>query len=106
MKRLALALLLAACYRDNDPNLPPVYGDYPANRLPPELLPDGSPEAASSPCGKACANLKALACPEGLADSCYRGCVKQASLMKIPATCWTDAKDQPTARACGGLRCK
>ena len=104
---LIAGLTLLACYRDNDPNLPNVEPDYPARgQLPPEMLPDGSEEAAKSPCGRACAHLKDIACPEGVSRNCYRGCVKQASLQRIPITCWTEAKDAAAARACGPqLRC-
>lgn len=109
--RLASLVALAsvafvACYRDNDPRLPPVEPDYPARgQLPPELLPDGD-EARRSPCGQACEHLRAIGCPEGLSSSCYRGCVKQASLERIPVKCWTEASTQDAARACGLLRCK
>ena len=100
------ALAFVACYRDNDPKLPPVEPDYPAaGQLPPIAYAEGSAEAEASPCGKACANLKEIPCPEGLSKACYRACVKQASLERVPITCWTHAKTPAEARECGLVRC-
>lgn len=106
----AIALVsFAACYNDNDPNLPPIDPRppdwYPGDSEIVEVFPDDSPQAATSPCGKACANLKTLGCPEGKSKLCYRACVKQASIEKVPIVCWQSAKTQDAARACDRLRC-
>ena len=102
---VGVLLVVFGCYRDNDPNLPPVWPDYPADGQIVVTYADDSPEALGSPCGRACSNLKALGCPEGKSSLCYRACVKQASLERIPVTCWTNAKTQDAARACDRLRC-
>jgi hypothetical protein len=112
----AAALAIAACYECKDPqcsNVPPV------DPVPPDWYPpaggnivvetDGSDAAASSPCGRACDNLRRLGCPEGRGSdggvSCYRICLKQASLERIPASCWAGASNVTTLRACGRIRC-
>jgi len=85
-------------------------GDYP---VPPENaveeLPEGSARASASPCGKACANLATLHCPEGSPTkagiSCYRGCLSMAKQQRLPTKCWTDATSIASVRACGGIRC-
>lgn len=108
MTRLfAFTLLLAACFPQPHVDVQPDGdGGYPPIGSTADSHPDDSPEAASSPCGKACANLKKIACPDGASPNCYRGCVKQASLERIPVTCWIDATTVAAARACGPqLRC-
>jgi hypothetical protein len=104
MKTILLAslLVLVGCPL-HDPA--PVSPDYPGGNDIVETFPDDSPEAARSPCGKACAHLKALSCPEG-GPTCYRACVRQVRLERIPVACWTSAPTVADVRACGPqLRC-
>jgi len=109
----ALAVVVLGCPRSDLPPEPPVVevvtGDYPE---PPDYHvfehEDGSPGAASSPCGLACANFAALGCAEGATHkgvSCYRGCLSMARVQRVPATCWREAKTREAVRACGGVRC-
>lgn len=104
---LGLALLLSAC--PPPPIVPtpegPESGDYPPPGGGVEAFPDGSPQALSSPCGRACAALARIPCSEGLKATCYRGCLSQAEHQRVPTGCWISAKTPPEARACGGLRC-
>lgn len=106
---LAVALLEAACSSSPQPSpVPPnadPNGDYPPPGGVVEVFADGSPQALASPCGRACTNLSAIGCPEGQLRSCYRGCVSQATQVRVPATCWAEAKTKEQARACGLLRC-
>lgn len=118
MKRAAVlvaCLVVAGCYKCIDPqcsNVPPIDPAppdwYPPPGAPIEVLRDDSLEAATSPCGRACANLKQLGCSEGDGSqtvSCYRICLRQASLSRIPAECWASAHNVQSLRACGLIRC-
>lgn len=108
------AALLLACPAPRPPGPPPDEdadaGDYP---VPPENLveelPEGSPQGLSSPCGKACENLRRVPCREGFPTregvTCYRGCLSMARHQRVPASCWAAASSPAEARACGGLRC-
>jgi hypothetical protein len=112
---LALVHALGGC----DPPLPPEppvvvvatdAGDFP---FPPDYAidehPEGSAAAAVSPCGRACASLRALGCPEGSPSaqgaSCYRGCLSMARHQRVPTNCWTLSKTAEDVRRCGGIRC-
>ena len=111
---LVLGVLYAGCYKcvdaqcSNVPPIDPAPPDWPVGDII-ETHPDGSEAAASSPCGRSCANWKKLHCPEAEpaegGATCYRVCVKRASLVRIPSACWSTAKDVVTLRACGGIRC-
>ena len=107
---VASSLAIVACYKCADPqcsNVPPVEPDYP----PGDVLeyPDGSVEAARSPCGQACSHLRDIGCSDGFPTdagvSCYRACVRKAALTKIAIACWTSAASVEAARQCGGVRC-
>ena len=106
-------LLLEGCYKCADAqcsNLPPVSPDYPAGTDIVIAYPDDSPEAAASPCARACANLLRLGCPEGgvtkSGASCYRGCTHMVQLRRVPIACWSGADSIDHLRACGPeLRC-
>lgn len=106
-----LAILLLGCPSNVTPSPHPVVevdGDYPADGIPPEEFPEDSPMGLSSPCGKACDNLRKIPCVEGYPKngvSCYRGCVSMARYQKIPTVCWMTARTQAEARGCGGIRC-
>lgn len=59
-------------------------------------------------CGRSCANLRTIGCPEGqgsLAESCSVVCLRASQLRELPLACWTAAKDVVAARSCGSLRC-
>lgn len=109
----AMLTTLCACPSPPLPEPPVVEvvtGDYPE---PPEYRViehvDGSEAAAASPCGLACANLKAIGCSDGDATkgvSCYRGCISMARHVRVPVTCWRQAASVDAARACGGIRCR
>lgn len=111
MKSIALLalFLLAGCPSPTTPTVEPADGDYPDASGVVEVFEDDSAGAAASPCGKACANLARLHCPEGSPTragvSCYRGCLSMAKQQRVPSSCWSLAKTPDDARACGGLRC-
>ena len=74
-----------------------------------EVFQDASTDAAASPCGKACASLAKLGCPEARprpGTSCYRGCLSMLAHQEVPTSCWAAAATVEEARACGGLRCE
>lgn len=107
---------LAACYKCLDPscsNVAPVDPTppdwYPPSGAPIVVETDGSDAAASSPCGRACENMRRLGCEEGQPSatgvSCYRVCLKQASLERVPAECWARAASVSELRQCGLVRC-
>jgi hypothetical protein len=85
-------------------------GEYPA---PPDNEiaehPEGSTLALTSPCGRACENLRRLDCSEGFptpqGKSCYLGCLSMARDQRVPTRCWFGAMSVEAVRACGGLRC-
>ena len=99
-----LAVLLVACPSSHPAQAPTDPYPPPGGGL--QTFPDGSDDAAKSPCGQACANLKRVGCPEGGAATCYRACTRQASLERVPVACWISAHDQAAVRSCGPqLRC-
>lgn len=107
---LVLTLMLTACpLRDPMPVEPMPPDWYPAAGTPLVVEVDGSPSAEQSPCGRACASLRRLGCPEGQPSrkgvSCYRTCLEMASLERIPAECWASAGTVADLRACGRVRC-
>lgn len=114
MFALVLSLVEVSCYKcvdaqcSNVPPIDPVPPDWPQGELV-ETFPDDSPQAVSSPCGLSCANWKKLDCPESKPTSegvsCYRQCVKRATLIRIPSKCWIEAKTVAALRSCGGIRC-
>lgn len=106
----------SGCYRCDGPdcsNLPPINPvppDWPASPDDAvEVVPESSVEAASSPCGRSCANFKRLGCPEAEPSStgvsCYRVCVHGSALRRIPSACWASAASVDALRACGRIRC-
>ena len=106
----------SGCYKCVDAecsNVPPINPqppDWPSQELDVvEAVPDGSPEATASPCGRACVTFRRLQCPEGEPNdsgaSCYRVCVHGARLRKVPAACWAAATSVAALRACGKVRC-
>jgi hypothetical protein len=114
---IASGMLLAACYKCSDPacrNVTPIQPDYPAGDYQVDggdvdVPPDDSEAALSSPCGRACATMRELRCGEGdpsaTGVTCYRVCLRAASLRTVPAGCWASAKTVDQLRACGGVRC-
>lgn len=105
-----LALTLTACpLRDPVPVEPVPPNWYPPAGWPVVVEVDGSAVAERSPCGRACASLRRLDCPEGQPSrggvSCYRTCLRMASLERIPAECWASAVTVDAVRACGLVRC-
>lgn len=104
---LLCAALTAACYDPKDPKVPPVDPGYPDEVV--TVYPEDSAEAAASPCGRACAQLRELGCPEGAASttgvSCYRVCVHASQLKSLRPSCVAGAKSVDAVRACGTVRC-
>lgn len=86
-------------------NTEPTDANYPVGDAVVETYPDDSPQALASPCGLACKHLAELHCPEGGA-TCYRACLHQVALERVPVACWTKAPTVADVRACGPqLRC-
>jgi hypothetical protein len=107
MRRALFAVVLAACC--GTPLPPSVDGDYPARGEYVEVFPDNSVEAASSPCGRACARLSQLGCPESNTNqrgaTCYQVCTKAAHVQRLPLSCVSRSTSVAEVRACGFVRC-
>jgi hypothetical protein len=86
---LVLAALIIGCPLHNPPDVEPVY--------PPSAV------------GEACANLRAIGCPEGQGsingESCERTLTLATDLRPLPVTCWARARNDVEAKGCGSLRC-
>lgn len=113
---LSLAVLVTlACEPKPKPITPePVDGDAgdvyptpPANIV--QDFPEGSPAALSSPCGKACENLRTVPCKEGFTNdagvTCYSACLAMAKLQRVPTGCWATKHTPADVRTCGGIAC-
>jgi hypothetical protein len=111
----AALVLLVACSSSPPPPPKPIVpidaddrGDYPDGDGAIEEHPEGSLAAFSSPCGKACEQLRAILCSDGFARAgvtCYRACLSMAHHTRVPTGCWIMSKSIADARACGGIRC-
>lgn len=91
------------------PDYPPLA--YPAGDDIVTVYPDDSPEAAVSPCGRACRNVAALGCPEGGkspgGSTCYQVCSRTITVRRVPVECWAHADSVDHLRACGAeMRCR
>jgi hypothetical protein len=108
-----VTVLVDGCYRCDGPTCsnvdPRIQPDYPGADGVVEVLPDDSVGAAASPCGRACESMRRAGCPEGMPNargtSCYRVCVRAASLQRLPLACVAGAVGQEQIRACGFVRC-
>lgn len=96
------AAMAVACYDATKPLPPyqPIYGPGPG--------PDDLYSSAKS-CEDACAHLRDLGCPEGQGslggEPCSVTCQRATELRALPLACWSAAKTQADAKACGSLRC-
>jgi hypothetical protein len=76
---------------------------------PPTPTPDPVPQPvpSGSACVRACSNLEALKCPEGLDPSCAEACqkVQDGRLTDLAPECLAAAKTPAEASACGTVTC-
>lgn len=113
LKSLSITtLLLFACSSNPSPQSPDVLdpqGDYPPYKEAPTEFPEDSQAALTSPCGKACENLRKIPCKEGYPNkqgvTCYHACIAMAKYQRVPAVCWSTRKTPAEVRECGGIEC-
>lgn len=98
-------LLSSGCHLHHPVDVQPDYPTYPIGDEVVTTYPDDSPQSLASPCGLACKHLKELQCKEG-GPACYRACLHQVALERVPIACWQRAASVADVRACGPqLRC-
>jgi hypothetical protein len=63
-----------------------------------------------TPCSRACAQMRALGCPEGYkqdgGDSCDVICTRAMRTLSIAPSCIIDARTRAEVRSCGAIRCQ
>lgn len=79
----------------------------PGPQPPPSAVGGGGPLVITDACGRACANLKALGCPEGTdAAQCSAACSHaQGGTFDLHPECLAAAMTPDSARGCGSVRC-
>lgn len=115
MRRLlAIAMLLVACTKPPPPNPAGPAIELDASRMGDVTPSDAEydePEGGSSPCARACTNLRALGCPEGArnasGESCASVCNRAlADGFQIRPDCIASGVNVDQVRACGRVRCQ
>jgi hypothetical protein len=103
MRRL-LPLVLAACIPPAIPPEPPGFIDIPTVAAPSDAGAD-DPDGKGTDLGEACAELRALGCPEGQPLrpdlTCYQHLLGLSAIVTVPAKCLRTAASQDAVRACG-----
>lgn len=116
---LAVCALLSACPPPSPSPMPPDAADSaPADVVdasasaPPDSAPlvDATPAADASPdvCARACAQLRALACPEGARANCESACRDDQALgvaAQLHPDCVVDAGTKTALTKCN-IRCR